>query len=79
MKLYAHMVTKRYFDYGSPLGVAVGLAWSSSGKAQDASGFEEGDFASLLASKRAGLPPTWSIEVGEPVRRGVDMNPHGLM
>ncbi len=77
MKLYAHRVTKRYLDYGHYLETVEGLAWSTTGKAQDACFFEEGPFDALLAKKRAIGGAV--IELGEAVTRRVDMNPHGLM
>jgi hypothetical protein len=88
---YAHKKTVRYYDYGSFLCTVEGLAWSSDGNPDNATGFEHGDFAELLAKKRAviaehnaklaieGKPSDITIGIGPDVARSCDMNPHGLM
>jgi hypothetical protein len=82
MKLFVHRKTVRYTDFGDLLGADHGLAWSTTGKAQDAAGFELGEFERLLASKRDHdfvRDGRIEIEIGEPVSRTCDMNPHGLV
>ena len=87
MILYAHPHMIRYTDYGDHLETVRGLSWSTTGKAQDASCFERGDFDAILREKQAEIDsmiaerPNLSVAlcVGEPVTRKVDLNPHGLM
>jgi hypothetical protein len=80
MLLYVHKKTVRYLDYGDLLETVTGLAWSTTGKAEDAFGFERGEFGKLFAAKRA-VAEAHGCEIleGEPVARSHDMNPHGFI
>lgn len=78
MHLICCKKTVRYLDYGHYEGKETGLAWFIDGQYY---GFERGDFETLLAQKRARIEghEGWSISVGAPIVRTVDINPHGLM
>lgn len=82
MKLYLHPHTSIHLFYGDELCRTHGMSFSTTGRAQDAGLFEEGDFDALYAEKTASaepLPPGMQILKGEPVVRRSDMNPHGLI
>ncbi len=79
MKLYIHKKTIRYFDYGSPLGESVGIAWSADGLPENATGFEpktigmvRAKFASLGAAEAG-----FELIEGPAVTKSCDMNPRG--
>jgi len=78
--VFAHPTTVRYYDYHDLLETEHGLSWSSSGKSEDAAGYTRCDFSATLVAKRASIDPTViDVQVGEPVTRTHNMNPHGLV
>ncbi len=79
MKLFVHRKTVRYYDYGDLLETAHGIAWSSDGDPDFATGFERGQTVAGAITEFAALAPPegWEIVEGPAIERSHDMNPRG--
>jgi hypothetical protein len=79
MTLFVHRKTIRYTDYGDPLGSTTGIAWSSDGDPQNATGFERGKTIEDVRRKAAPYGDLIEIVEGPAIEITHDMNPHGLI
>lgn len=77
MIFYVHTTTRITLDYGDELERAHGTMLSTTGKAEDAFSWEEGQTLERLRARMAGHPV--ELREGEPIVRRFDMNPHGLI
>lgn len=81
--LYIHGATIIHLDYGDELCRENGFMFSTSGRSADASHFVMRDAVAEVARMRAEIAAcgvsSIEVELGEPVVRRNDMNPHGLI